>query len=218
MFTQMAKSHSSITTGKTIRGARSYDLHVALMTLGRVRALRDRTIELARISPGEHVLDVGCGTGEVAMRAKARSGPTGSVTGIDPAPEMIAVARQKAARAGLDVDYRVAAVEALPFADACFDVVLSSLMMHHLPADLKPRALAEIRRVLKPDGRLVVVDFKQPTSRLGRLAPVWQLHRAAADHSVQDLAALLSKAGFTAIETGGAGAGYLGYVHARVGR
>ncbi len=218
MLAHMSKADSDITTGMTIRQARSYDLHVALMTLGRGRALRERTIKLARITPGEHVLDVGCGTGEITMRAKARSGPTGSVAGIDPAPEMIAVARQKAARAGLDVDYRVAAVETMPFADATFDVVMSSLMMHHLPEDLKPRALAEIRRVLKPSGRLVVVDLKQPTSHLGRLAPVWLLHRSAADHSLQDLAALLNKAGFAAIETGGAGAGYLGYVHARVGR
>ena len=218
MLAHRSKTHSGMTIGKMIRGARSYDLHVALMTLGRGRALRDRTIKLARIAPGQHVLDVGCGTGEITMRAKARSGPTGSVVGIDPSPEMIAVARQKAVRAGLDVAYRVAAIEELPFAAATFDVVLSSLMMHHLPEDLKPRGLAEIRRVLKPGGRLVVVDFKQPSSRLGRLAPVWLLHRSAADHGVQELPAMLNAAGFLAIETEDTGAGYLGCVHAHVGR
>lgn len=214
----MAATGAALTTGKTLHAAHSYDRHVALLTLGRGRARLERTIDLARIASGEHVLDVGCGTGEVTMRAKARTGSSGSVAGIDPSPEMIAVARQKAAQAELDVDYRVAAVEALPFPDATFDVVLSSLMMHHLPADLKPRGLAEIGRVLKPGGRLVVIDFKKPTSLLGRLAPVWLLHRSSAAHSLQDLVALLDEAGFTAIETGNAGVSYLGCVHARAGR
>jgi demethylmenaquinone methyltransferase/2-methoxy-6-polyprenyl-1,4-benzoquinol methylase/phosphoethanolamine N-methyltransferase len=213
------KAHSGMTTGKTIHGARRYDLFAALLMLGRAGALRDRTIELARIAHGDDVLDVGCGTGENAMRAKVRTRPSGSVAGIDPAPEMIAVARQKAAQAGLEIDYRVAAVEALPFADATYDVVVSSLMVHHLPEDLKPRALAEIRRVLKPGGRLIVVDFQQPSSRLGRLAPVWLLHRSVEDHSsLQELPALLTAAGFSEIEARDTGFGYLGCIHARVGQ
>jgi demethylmenaquinone methyltransferase/2-methoxy-6-polyprenyl-1,4-benzoquinol methylase/phosphoethanolamine N-methyltransferase len=217
--TLMSKTHAGITTGKTIHRPHFYDAFVALLTLGRARTLRDRTVALARIAPGEAVLDVGCGTGEIAMRAKARSGTTGSVVGIDPAPEMIAVARQKAAQVGVEIDYRVAAVEALPFVNATFDVVVSSLMLHHLPEDLKPRALAEIRRVLKPGGRLVVVDFKQPTSRLGRLAPVWLLHRSVEDHSsLQELPALLTAAGFSGIESRDTGVGYLGCVHAHVDR
>jgi ubiquinone/menaquinone biosynthesis C-methylase UbiE len=202
-----------------IHRARRYDLFVALLTLGRAGALRDRTIALVGVAPGEDVLEVGCGTGEVTMRAKAGTGPTGSVAGIDPAPEMIAVARDKAAQAGVEIDYRVAAVEALPFLAATFDVVVSSLMLHHLPEDLKPRALAEIRRVLKPGGRLVVIDFKRPTSRLERLAPVWLLHRSVEEHSsLQQLPALLTAAGFSTIELRDTGVGYLGCVQARVGR
>jgi len=72
------------------------------------------------------------------------------VYGIDAVPAMIAVARRKANQAGRAIDYQVAAVEALPFPDAISDVVVSSLMMHHLPDDLKGRGLAMIRRVLKP--------------------------------------------------------------------
>ena len=211
------ESDSVITTGKTLHRARLYDLFGVLFTFGRIGTLRYRTIELAQIAPGEDVLDVGCGTGEIAMRAKARTGPAGYVAGIDPAPEMIDAARQKAARAGVEIDYRVAAVEALPFADATFNVVVSSLMMHHLPADLKPRALAEIYRVLKPGGRLVVVDFQRPSSRLGRLAPVWLLHRWENVEGLLELPALLNAAGFTTIETQDTGIGYLGCVRARVG-
>ena len=130
---------------------------------------------------------------------------------------MIAVARQKAARANLGIDYRVAGVEALPFADATFDVALSSLMMHHLPEDLKPRALVEIRRVLKPSGRLLVVDFTEPASRLGRLQPVWLVHRRLPS-DVRDLPKLLEEAGFAAVEAGPAGFGYLGFVQGRAGQ
>jgi SAM-dependent methyltransferase len=118
----------------------------------------------------------------------------------------------------VEIDYCVAAVEALPFDSTTFEVVMSSLMLHHLPEDLKPRALAEIHRVLKPDGRLVVVDFQQPNSRWGRLAPVWLLHRSAAVDGLQELPTLLSAAGFTAIETRDTGVSYLGCVHAHVGR
>ena len=179
--------------------------------------MRERTIALAGIAPGEQVLEVGCGTGEIAMRAKARTGPTGSVAGIDTSAEMITVAREKAARGNLDIDYRVAGVEALPFADATFDVVLSSLMMHHLPEDLKARALAEIRWVLKPGGRLLIVDFTEPTSRLDRLQPVWLVHRRLPS-DVRDLPGLLEAAGFASIEAGPTGFGYLGYVQGRAGQ
>jgi demethylmenaquinone methyltransferase/2-methoxy-6-polyprenyl-1,4-benzoquinol methylase/phosphoethanolamine N-methyltransferase len=213
-----SKVDAGITTGKTIHWAGRYDASVALLTLGRGRALRDRTIELASIAPGEAVLEVGCGTGEIAMRAKARAGPTGTVVGIDPSPEMIAVARRKAARARLEIDYRQAVVEALPYEAGAFDVVVSSTMWHHLPEDLKPRAVAEMRRVLKPGGRLIVVDIQRPTSTLGRLAPVWLLHRWVEVNALRELSALLSAAGFTTIETRETGIGYLGCVRARVSR
>ena len=122
------------------------------------------------------VLEVGCGTGEVAQRAQVRVGPAGRVSGIDPSAQMIDVASKKAARAGLDIDYRVAAIEALPYPDSSFDVVLSSLMMHHLPDELKSAGLAEVRRVLKPGGRLLIVDFKRPRRWLSRLAMRLVLH------------------------------------------
>jgi ubiquinone/menaquinone biosynthesis C-methylase UbiE len=94
--------------------------------------------------------------------------PNGEVQGIDPAPEAITVARRNADRAGLAAKFDLGVVEAIPFPDATFDVVLSRLMLHHLPGDLKQRGLAEMRRVLKPGGLCLIIDFEPPTSPILR--------------------------------------------------
>jgi len=93
------------------------------------------------------------------LYSQLRAGPDGDVHGIDGAPEMIQVARRKAAAAQLDVAYDVGLIEDIALADATFDVVLSSLMLHHLPGGLKRQGIAEIARVLKSGGRLVTVDI-----------------------------------------------------------
>ena len=129
---------------------------------GKLRQLRRRTIDLARIQPGDTVLDVGCGTGTLALNVQQRAGTAGHVWGIDPGPQQIARARSKAARRKLPVAFRIGVIEQLDFPDETFDVVLSTIMLHHLPGDLKRQGLAEIVRVLKPGGRLVIADFKRP--------------------------------------------------------
>lgn len=156
--------HSSVgqtdaTSGRVIHSPRFYDAMGFLMWFGREKRIRRTTIELAGIAPGQSVLDVGCGTGTLTLAAKAAAGPSGRVSGIDPAPEMVEFARRKASRAGADVDFRVGVVEALPFSDATFDVVLSSLMLHHLPEEVKHKGFAEIARVLRPGGLFFAVDL-----------------------------------------------------------
>lgn len=186
------------TEGSLIRWASHYDLVTNLMTLGQAPRLRRTTLDQALIEPGGSVLDVGCGTGEVTLLAKARA-RHGSVYGIDPAPEMIVVARKKAARKELDIDFRVGVIEALPFPDASIDVVTSSLMMHHLPEDLKARGLAEIYRVLKPGGRLLIADFMRPTgSLLNHLFIAFTRHQGL-QKGIEDLQRLLENAGFSQI-------------------
>lgn len=183
------------TEGSLIRWASSYDLITSIMTLGQIGRLRKATVEHALIQPGDSVLDVGCGTGEVTLRAKQRA-KHGHVYGIDPAPEMIAVARKKAARKGLEIDFRVGVIEALPFGDSSIDVVTSSLMMHHLPDDLKMRGLAEIYRVLKPGGRLLIADFMRPTGAfLNHLFIAFTRHQRL-QKGVEDLQVWLRNAGF----------------------
>lgn len=151
--------HAARTEGIVIRWPRFYDLLLQVVTLGRERAIRDAIIAAARLAPGQRVLDVGCGTGTLALAAAGAVGPQGRVHGIDPAPEMIARARAKAARAGAGVDFQVGVIEALAFPAGSVDVVLSTLVFHHLPPPLQTEGLAEIRRVLASGGRLVLVDF-----------------------------------------------------------
>src|SRR5262249_56703632 len=99
-----------------------------------------------------------------------RVGATGRVVGVDPGPRQIARARAKAARGSVPVDFQLGVIEQLAFPDATFDVALSTLMLHHLPEDLKRRGIAEIARVLKPGGRLIIADFRPPDGRPGHPA------------------------------------------------
>lgn len=191
------------TEGRLIRWAPYYDLAVNLTTFGHARLLRKSTVDHALIKPGDSVLDVGCGTGEVTILAKTRA-KNGNVYGIDPAPEMIRVAQKKAERKGLDIDFRLGVIEALPFPDSTIDVVTSSLMMHHLPEDLKVRGLAEIYRVLrspdpvsgKPGGRLLIADFMRPTgSFLNHLFIAFTRHQGLKS-GIEDIQKLLKATGF----------------------
>src|SRR5262245_19839099 len=153
------QASAPVTSGIILHSARLYDFLAFAVMLGREGTFREKVIDLARIKAGESVLDVGCGTGTLAIAVKRRVGPTGKVCGIDASPEMIARAGKKARKAGLDIDFRNEVVEALPFADAQFDAVLSTLMLHHLPGKVREDGVCEMRRILKPGGRVLVVDF-----------------------------------------------------------
>lgn len=202
------------TQGSVIRWATWYDALVNVLTVGRARALREQAVSLGQLAAGESVLDVGCGTGEVALRARKQVGAEGRVAGTDASPEMINVARSKALDAHLQVDYRVGLVEALPYPDRSFDVVFSSLMMHHLPPQVKRAGLREIYRVLKPQGRLVIVDFERPRGAWSTVMLVVTMH-GGLKQGVQDLAPLLQEFHFTQVETGDLKLPMMGFVRAR---
>jgi ubiquinone/menaquinone biosynthesis C-methylase UbiE len=202
------------TEGKMVRWARLYDLGTTLLSFGRLAALHRKIVELAGIRSGERILDVGCGPGRLAIVAGTAAGPAGEICGIDPAPEMVALARRKAARASVKARFEVGVIEALPFPGDHFDVVLSSLMLHHLPDEVKRRGLAEIHRVLKPGGRLVAVDFgATPGDGVGHLLCVLRL-RTGWDHA-ERLRAMLREAGFDAVEMGPTGHRALAFVRGR---
>ena len=117
-----------------------------------------RLVAQAAIPAGATVLDIGCGTGEVALRA-ARAVPDALVTGVDPDEAGVQLARRKAAAQGLHARFERGYAQELPAADGSVDRVLSSLMFHHLPEDAKAPTLREIRRVLAPGGSLHMMDI-----------------------------------------------------------
>ncbi|HEU5383314.1 MAG TPA: methyltransferase domain-containing protein [Ktedonobacteraceae bacterium] len=178
-----------------------YDLMVWLFDTfvlrGTLRRLPQRAADLAQLQPGEVVLDVGCGTGALAIEASRRIGATGQVCGIDPGPKQVIRARAKAEQARLPIDFQVGVIEQLAFPDHSFDVVLSTLVMHHLPDDLKRPGLAEMARVLRSGGRLVIVDFKRAEARSRQPTRL-----GAGSLGLQDLPALLQDAGFDHLESG----------------
>jgi ubiquinone/menaquinone biosynthesis C-methylase UbiE len=202
----------SDTTGLVIHWPARYDLLVWLITLGRERVFREKLVNLAQLEAGESVLDIGCGTGSLAIAAKRRVGQSGTVIGIDASPEMLVRARKKAMKAGANIEFRNDVAEALSFHDAQFDAVLSTVMLHHLPDEARKQCAREIRRVLKPGGRLLAVDFGGAPE--GRRSLIAHFHR----HAIFDLREAISvfeDVGLRPIESGAVGLTDLQFVLAR---
>ena len=203
-MTKIAESGEiSSRTGLILHAAATYDLLVWLVTFGRERAFRERMLRLAHLQPGESVLDVGCGTGSLAIAAKRQVGPAGSVCGLDASAEMIARAETKARKAGVDVGFKNAFAQSLPFPDAKFGVVLTTIMLHHLPKKARGQLAGEIRRVLKPGGRVLAIDFGR-TSR-DRKSFIDHFHRRHGYVEFEEIIALLNDAGLNVAERGAVG-------------
>ena len=183
------------TTGKLIHWARVYDLLFAR----KPTEVHKQLVKEAALKPGEHVLDVGCGPGTLALLMATKVAPGGEVVGIDASPQMIERATQKAKKAAAGARFEVAAIESLPLVDASFDASTSTFMLHHLPHDVQTKGLAEVRRVLKPGGQLLIADFASDSgSFLGHLLSV--LGHAHGSSTFPALEDELHKAGFEHVE------------------
>jgi ubiquinone/menaquinone biosynthesis C-methylase UbiE len=170
-----------------------YDPLTRLLGVGTAhRALLDQ----AALEPHHRVLDVGCGTGSLAVLIKQRH-PTVSVIGLDPDPKALARAGRKARRAGLAIRFDQGFADALAYPDGSFDRVFSSMMFHHLADGDREKMLREVRRVLKPGGRLEFLDFAGPASSghgpLGRLV---HSHHRLKDNADSRILELLTRGGF----------------------
>ena len=133
-----------------------YDPFTKLIGFDGVRRV---LLDQAALRPQFRVLDIGCGTGTLAVLIK-RLYPDVDVVALDPDPKALARARRKAERAGVAVRFDRGFSDALGYPDGSFDRVFSSMMFHHLDEDDKEPTLREIRRVLKPGGRLELLDFE----------------------------------------------------------
>ncbi|MEU0266526.1 methyltransferase domain-containing protein [Nocardioides sp. NPDC006303] len=135
-----------------------YDLFTRL---ARVRALHERTVELAGISPGQTVLDVGCGTGNLSFSV-LRAVPGAVVTGHDPDDAALRIAARKAGRRGVRLSLVQGYADRLLPEDGSVDHVVSSLALHHVDDSGREGFGREAHRVLRPGGRVTIVDFGAP--------------------------------------------------------
>lgn len=146
----------------------AYDLAVALMT--RERRWRRALVDLVDASPGHRIVDVGCGTGTL-MLAVARRYPGCRLVGVDPDPQMLAIARRKAMAAGVEIEWIEAMGDDLDgvAAAARCDRIVSSLLLHQCPLAVKQTIADQMLRLLAPGGTLVVADYGEQRTRLMRL-------------------------------------------------
>ncbi len=179
-----------------------YGLLLWFLSFGRERAMRSKQIALANLKSDGSVLDVGGGTGTLALAAKRDVGFEGRVSGIDASPEMIARACKKAARANLEITFDTAAIEAMPFPDTTLDVVVSSAMLHHLPDETRRKGLQEVRRLLKLGGRMLAINFGGGESE--RRHGIGH-HPNHAHFSIQQVIPEMSEAGLCDISSGKVG-------------
>jgi ubiquinone/menaquinone biosynthesis C-methylase UbiE len=200
---------------------RLYDPVLALVM--RERHFRGRMLERlgADLPADGAAVDVGCGTGTFAIALAAQRGDA-RVTGIDGDPQVLEIAKRKPGADG--VEWREGLAQDLPLPDGSADVVSMSLVLHHLLPEDKRLALAEVRRVLKPGGRLHVADWGQPRDPL--IGGLFFLSQAidgferTRDHRAGRLPGFIAEAGFGSVERYGCfrtAAGSLDLLTARAG-
>jgi demethylmenaquinone methyltransferase/2-methoxy-6-polyprenyl-1,4-benzoquinol methylase len=168
------------------RIARRYDLLNRVLSLGLDRRWRRKAAAALELGAGARVLDLACGTGDLALAILGRH-PDAAMSGLDPSRAMLDIAADKAARRGVPLALEVGIAEELPFEDAAFDGVSIAFGLRNVPD--RARALAEMARVTRPGGRVVVLELGEPRGRL--LGPIARFH---IPRVVPRLGALLSGA------------------------
>lgn len=131
----------------------------------RESTIKPRLVEQMKVKKGHRILDLGCGTSTLTIMIK-KTQPEAEVIGLDIDTKILAFARSKVEREGLDITFELGAATELPYLDESLDRVVSSMVFHHLDREKKVRALKEIFRVLRPGGELHIADFGKPHNAL----------------------------------------------------
>jgi len=178
-----------------------YDVVVRLTV--REKKFKKALTEQANFADGQRVLDLACGTGTLAVLVK-KTHPKVQVTAIDGDAKILAIAKRKASKKGVDVQFDEGLSFALPYANESFERVVSSLFFHHLTHDDKLKTLREVLRVLKPNGELHIADWGLPSNFLMKIASrgieLLDGAETTADNFKGLLPSLASEAGFREIE------------------
>jgi len=152
--------------------AGSYDRANQILSFGMHHGWRVAAVRWSGARPGDKVLDCATGTGDLALAFRRAVGPEGEVVGTDFCEEMLALASEKSRRVGLSVRYEPADVLSLPYADGSFDIASIAFGIRNV--EDPTRGLAELARVVRPGGRVVVLEFGQPGSAL--FAPLYRFY------------------------------------------
>ncbi len=172
-----------------------YDPLIRLLM--REQTFKQRLVTLANLQPGDQLLDLGCGTGTLTIMLQF-SQPLAVITGLDGDERILEIARKKAEQAGVNrISWQEGFAFELPFPESTFDLVVSSLMTHHLTLENKRRTFREVHRVLKPGGRFFIADFGAPHDVLMRMVAMVTMKLEHAEENLKgELPSMLSEAGF----------------------
>lgn len=187
-------------------------LYDPLVKLLGADSARRALLDQAAVQSAHRVLDIGCGTGTLAILIKRQHRDV-EVVGIDPDSKALARAKRKAARAAVSIRFDRGSADELPYSDGSFDRVFSSFMFHHLQADQRERTLREMRRVLAPGGSIHLLDFVRPEEHAaGWWTGLFHSSPRLRDNSDSRILALLRQAGFEDPNRVAAGAIFFGFL------
>lgn len=176
---------------------RYYDFFVDTFFVG--KQLQKKTLELINLKKEGSLVDIGCGTGTLVLLLKEKY-PGAVISAVDPDKNVLVVARNKAKKKNLHVNFLQSGGESLPFPDKSFDVVTSSLAFHHMPLEIKEKTVSEIKRVLKNDGIFYLIDIGRPSNFLWkvlcRLASIVEPREYLKDNLQGGIPLLLQAEGF----------------------